>query len=218
MNLLELGKYKELEEKIFDCRKCEQICEDRNKFKYHFPQSGTLPRLGIKTLIVATNPGMPHTGESRIEKFKHCHLLYDLAIKHKWRGGIKIFNLLGIDWETTLFTNIIKCATENNRIPTFDEIKNCFPFLMRQLNLIKPKLVICLGAVSSSVFLRRNEVSLREVNGKVFKSTKDSSVFHIIPLYHPSYVWRQDFFYREEMFKRFRKLKFRIRRILDEEK
>ena len=81
--------------------------------------------------------------------------------------------------------NIVKCRPPGNRNPDAEEIAACLPYLQRQIELIKPKLIVALGKVASNALLGR-DATLASLRGKPHD-------FHGIPLivtYHPAYLLR----------------------------
>lgn len=80
--------------------------------------------------------------------------------------------------------NIVKCRPLNNRKPHQSEIRACLPYLIKQIYEMKPKLIVALGAVPTSVLLSKKE--LIPNIGKIFRS-KHGPIL-IFP--HPAYVLR----------------------------
>lgn len=81
--------------------------------------------------------------------------------------------------------NVVKCRPPGNRNPEPDEAQKCEPFLQRQIDLIKPKLIVALGRVAALNLLAR-EASIASLRGKVldYKGTP------MIVTYHPAYLLR----------------------------
>ncbi len=77
-------------------------------------------------------------------------------------------------------TNIVKFRPPDNRDPNAKEIEVCLPYLLAQIKIIQPKLIVFLGRHSMNVFLP--ELKISEAHGKVYKRSK--LVF--LPLYHPA--------------------------------
>ncbi len=81
--------------------------------------------------------------------------------------------------------NIVKCRPENNRDPLEEEQNACFPYLLKQIDLISPKIIICLGRISAQ----------RMIDPE-FRITKDHGVFFekdgrfFLATYHPSALLR----------------------------
>lgn len=82
--------------------------------------------------------------------------------------------------------NVIKCRPPNNRDPEPDEVETCKPFLMQQIQLIRPKLVCTLGNWATQTLLERR-VGITKVKAQAFYM-KD---FVIFPLLHPAAALHQ---------------------------
>lgn len=82
-------------------------------------------------------------------------------------------------------TNIVKCRPPNNRNPTPYEAKQCEPYLTRQIQLIKPKLIVALGKVASQNLLQSDD-SISSLRGKAH----DYCGIPLIVTYHPAYLLR----------------------------
>jgi len=88
-------------------------------------------------------------------------------------------------------TNIVKDRPTSNRDPKPEEIALYSPFLDRQIEIIKPKVIVTLGRFSMEYILKKfnleNELDIiSKIHGKVFKTKTDFGSLHIIPLYHPA--------------------------------
>lgn len=104
----------------------------------------------------------------------------------------KILHSAKINRETdTFITNIVKCRPPKNRNPLKKEINACKPYLIRQIQLIKPKIICLLGSPSLKTILEES-LPITKVRGKWYEATvnymKDPLL--IIPLFHPSYLLR----------------------------
>lgn len=80
--------------------------------------------------------------------------------------------------------NIVKCRPPNNRKPKPAEIRACLPNLYKQIGDMRPKLIVTLGSVPTSVLINRKEV-LRNI-GKIFQS----KFGYVIVFPHPSFILR----------------------------
>jgi uracil-DNA glycosylase len=95
---------------------------------------------------------------------------------------------IGLRRELLFITNAALCnprtQTGANRRPTLRELRNCSGFLRRQIEVIAPRVVVTLGAVSLDALksIEYHELTLREAAGKVF----DWGGRLLVPLYHPS--------------------------------
>jgi len=87
--------------------------------------------------------------------------------------------------EDVYIANIIKCRPPGNRTPERDECETCSPFLMRQIAVIKPKVIVALGAVAAKTLLALN-APMAELRGRWydFRGTK------LAVTYHPAFLLR----------------------------
>lgn len=100
----------------------------------------------------------------------------------------QLLEAAGLSRETIYITNILKCRPPGNRNPKPEEIEACTPFLLRQLEIIEPKVIGCLGSFSTRFVMEQYGLSeqfegMGRVHGKVFES---SHTVRIVPLYHPA--------------------------------
>ena len=89
--------------------------------------------------------------------------------------------------------NVLKCRPPNNRDPLASEVEQCEPYLIRQLDLIKPKLVVALGRVAAKTLLKLDSnIALKDLRNKQhdYYGTK------LIVTYHPAALLRSDRFKR----------------------
>ncbi len=81
-------------------------------------------------------------------------------------------------------TNIVKYRPPNNRDPLPEEKRAFWPYLMRQLEIIQPKVIITLGRHSGAVFIP--DLHISKDHGHARKVKYHDSEFLVIPLYHPA--------------------------------
>jgi len=104
------------------------------------------------------------------------------------RAGQLLNNMItamGIRREDVYIANVVKCRPPDNRTPEKDECDTCSPFLMRQIEVIQPKMIVTLGAVAAKNLLGVND-SMANLRGKIydFRGTK------LVATYHPAYLLR----------------------------
>src|SRR5437588_11390432 len=92
------------------------------------------------------------------------------------RAGQLLNNMIramGIQREAVYIANIVKCRPPGNRTPERDECETCSPFLLRQIEAIKPKIIVALGAVAAKTLLGVND-AMANLRGRIydFKKTK----------------------------------------------
>jgi DNA polymerase len=81
--------------------------------------------------------------------------------------------------------NVIKCRPPQNRNPEPDEVETCEPFLFRQIDVIKPKVIVALGKFAAQALLRTLD-PISRLRGRVF----DYRGAKLIPTFHPAYLLR----------------------------
>jgi DNA polymerase len=103
----------------------------------------------------------------------------------------RIIKAMGLSRETVYIANILKCRpdmpaqTSGNRKPTLDEMKTCLPYLLAQIDVIKPKVIVALGATAVEGLLGKTE-GITKLRGKIqtFRGTP------LMPTFHPAYLLR----------------------------
>ena len=96
-----------------------------------------------------------------------------------------------INRDDIFITNIVKCRPPGNRVPAPDEVATCTPYLERQLEIIRPRVIVTLGRPSASYMLNNAKMTMGSVRGRwhAWRGIK------LMPTFHPSYVLRS---YTEE--------------------
>ena len=116
------------------------------------------------------------------------------------RAGQLLNNMIkamGLRREDVYIANVVKCRPPGNRTPERDECETCSPFLMRQIAVIKPKVVVALGAVSAKTLLAIN-APMSELRGRFYdfkpagvRSTDASwPGARLAVTYHPAFLLR----------------------------
>lgn len=88
-----------------------------------------------------------------------------------------------------LIVNVVKCRPPGNRPPTPVEAANCRPYLMRQIELVRPKAVVMLGATAARRLLPADERPMKDRVGTLFEHPAWPGVLLQI-LYHPAFLLR----------------------------
>jgi uracil-DNA glycosylase len=97
----------------------------------------------------------------------------------------KIIEAIDLRREDVYIANVIKCRPPENRNPEPDEVASCEPFLFRQVQVIRPRVIVALGTFAAQALLRSNE-PISRLRGKVFHYG-DS---RLVPTFHPAYLLR----------------------------
>lgn len=97
----------------------------------------------------------------------------------------RMIQFVGMKREEVYICNIVKCRPPENRTPEKDEVDACSPFLFRQIEAIRPRLVCCLGAPAMKTLLGIKE-GITKVRGQFF----DYGNTKAFVAYHPAYILR----------------------------
>jgi uracil-DNA glycosylase family 4 len=103
----------------------------------------------------------------------------------------ELLNSVGIERSKVYITNIVKDRPPMNRDPLPEEISMYAPFLDRQIEIIKPKVIATLGRFSMEYIMNKfglehNLKSISKIHGQEFKAKSSYGQIIIIPLYHPA--------------------------------
>jgi len=104
----------------------------------------------------------------------------------------KILEAISFKREEVYITNIVKCRPPGNRTPNPVEIETCIPYLYKQIEIIQPKLILCLGTTAAVSLLKRKE-SLGAMRNKVHQFGE----IKVVVTYHPAALlrnpnWKKD--------------------------
>ena len=93
----------------------------------------------------------------------------------------ELLESVGLSRSQIYIANVIKCRPPQNRDPAPDEVETCKPFLLQQIQFIKPHLVCSMGNFATQTLLER-KVGITKVHGQPFQL----SDFRLFPLFHPA--------------------------------
>jgi uracil-DNA glycosylase family 4 len=97
----------------------------------------------------------------------------------------KIIEAISLRREDVYIANVIKCRPPENRSPESDEVASCEPFMFRQVQAIKPRVIVALGTFAAQALLRTND-PISRLRGKVFRY----GTARLVPTFHPAYLLR----------------------------
>lgn len=97
----------------------------------------------------------------------------------------QMIEAMGLQRKDVYICNVVKCRPPENRLPEKDEVAECSPFLLRQLDAINPKVIVCLGACAAQTLLETNR-GISQFRGEWldFRGRK------LMATYHPAYLLR----------------------------
>jgi DNA polymerase len=97
----------------------------------------------------------------------------------------KMIEAMNITRDDVFIANIVKCRPPENRNPFEDESECCKPYLFRQIEFIKPKVIVCLGSVAAQNLLKTN-VGITKLRGEFV----ELNGVKVMPTFHPAYLLR----------------------------
>ena len=97
----------------------------------------------------------------------------------------QMIEAMGLRRQDVYICNVVKCRPPENRLPEKDEVEKCSPFLLRQLDTIAPKVIVCLGACAAQTLLETNR-GISQFRGQWL----DFRGHKLIATYHPAYLLR----------------------------
>ncbi len=101
----------------------------------------------------------------------------------------EMLKLAGLNREEVFITNVVKCRPPNNRDPAEEEVEACKPYLLRQLKVIQPEIVVCLGRHSARVLFELAGLrfeSIMRARGEPRRLTVSGLEILCLPTLHPA--------------------------------
>ena len=169
---------------ICNCQKCA-LGKTRNKFVFGVGNPNAV------AMLIGEAPGADEDAQGEPFVGRAGKLLNDI---------LKAVNLTR---EDVYIANILKCRPPNNRDPLPSEEETCMPYLQKQIDLINPKIILCLGRIAANGLLGK-KLSL----GALRESNYEINGIRVMATYHPAALLRNPHWKRGcwEDFKKFRKL------------
>ena len=162
-----MNSLEEIKTAVTSCKLCSIGCQEVAGCNSNVFSNMT----NSKIMVIGQNPGetevklgVPFVGMSG--KF------FDSCIKE----------VLGIERSALYITNTVKCYTQGNRAPTNEETANCRAFLDKEIEVIKPKIIVTLG--NPALKQITGYVGITKWHGQIILSLRYKTP--VLPLYHPS--------------------------------
>lgn len=165
-------------DEILSCVKCQRL-RDVTPFPAPYVKY-TRNLKNIKLFIVGRNPGLEDnytniTKENFMQVYHEKWWVCKIGVYLRWQFSDEIIQ------NNTFFTNICKCSSPENTKLQEIEIQNCQSYLLEQINLISPKIIITLGTEAFQSLTNR-KLSINFGNAISYGET-----IQLYGLYHPSY-------------------------------
>jgi uracil-DNA glycosylase len=102
----------------------------------------------------------------------------------------RMIGAIGLKREQTYIANVVKCRPPDNRTPTSDEARACLGYLYRQIELVRPAVIVTLGATPLRELVGVNE-GITKIRGQWKRVRVGDREIPVMPTFHPAYVLRQ---------------------------
>lgn len=102
----------------------------------------------------------------------------------------KMIGAIGLKREETYIANVVKCRPPDNRTPTPEEARACLGYLRRQIELVRPAVIVTLGATPLRELVGVSE-GITKVRGQWQRLRVGDREIPVMPTFHPAYVLRQ---------------------------
>jgi DNA polymerase len=105
------------------------------------------------------------------------------------RAGQKLNDMIramGLRREDVFIANLVKCRPPNNRVPDPVEVATCTPYLERQIEIVRPQVIVTLGLPAAKYMLNDSALKMGRIRGiwRLWRGIK------LMPTYHPAYLLR----------------------------
>ena len=94
---------------------------------------------------------------------------------------------MGLKREQVMIANVVKCRPPGNRVPAPDEVATCTPYLERQLEIVRPRVIVTLGLPAAKYMLGDPKLTMGRIRGH----WREWRGIKLMPTFHPAYVLRQ---------------------------
>jgi uracil-DNA glycosylase len=173
-----IAALKLIREDLGDCTRCKLHKQGRKQIVFGVGN----PRAEL--MFVGEGPGADEDTQGEPFVGRAGHLLNNMI------------KAMGIRREDVYIANIVKCRPPGNRTPERDECETCSPFLMRQIAVIQPKVVVALGAVAAKNLLAIN-APMSELRGRFYDFMPSGASIDpswlgtkLAVTYHPAFLLR----------------------------
>ncbi|MBI1389697.1 MAG: uracil-DNA glycosylase [bacterium] len=159
---------KRLASELAGCRRCK-LCEGRTQVVYGVGNANA------ELVFVGEGPGFDEDKQGIPFVGKAGQLL------------TKMIGAMGLSRDDVYICNVVKCRPPGNRNPAPDEIVECEPFLIQQLEIIRPRVIVALGKFAAQTLLRTT-TPITRLRGE----WSDYQGIKVMPTFHPAYLLRNE--------------------------
>jgi uracil-DNA glycosylase family 4 len=163
-----------LRQQAEECQRCSHLVQSRTQVVFGV---GTVH---ADLMLVGEAPGMDEDRQGEPFVGKAGQLL------------TKIIETMGLSRDRIYIGNVLKCRPDTpgrsfgNRKPTPMEMQTCWPYLMEQIKIVRPKVLVALGTTAVDGLLGKKTMGITRLRGRF----QDFRGIPVMPTYHPAYVLR----------------------------
>ena len=156
-------------DQVAGCTACEQLCRTRTQTVFGVGNERS------EWLVIGEAPGAEEDRQGEPFVGRAGQLLNAMLLA------------IGLPRDTVYIANVLKCRPPGNRDPRPEEVSNCLPFLSRQVELLKPKIILVVGRIAAQNLLA-TDVPLARLRGKLHHFGPGDTP--LVVTYHPAYLLR----------------------------
>lgn len=160
------GDWETLADEVRDCRLCG-LCETRTQTVFG------VGNRAARLMVVGEAPGMEEDRQGEPFVGRAGQLLNSML------------RAAGFERGEVFVANVLKCRPPNNRDPSDEEAERCLPYLRRQIALVAPKAILCVGRIAAQRLL-----GTQQPVGKLRGRVHDLDGVPLVVTYHPAYLLR----------------------------
>ena len=164
----DLNSFKKLKDEVMQCHLCELSKHRKNIVFGEGDEDADLMFVGEAPGLTEDESGRPFVGRAG-------ELLTDIINKVLFMKRSEVY-----------IANIVKCRPPNNATPTLEIANMCKGYLFKQIELVKPKVIVALGSTAYKYLTNDLNTSISKIRGSVISYNN----IKLIPTYHPSYLLR----------------------------
>lgn len=164
--LAEVSDLQTLQNQLDGCTRCK-LCEKRNTIVFGEGNPNA------QIMFIGEGPGADEDEQGLPFVGKAGQLL------------TKIIEAMGLSRNEVYIANVVKCRPPGNRNPEPEEITSCMPFLQKQIELIQPQVILCLGKFAAQTILETH-MPISKIRGQFY----EKNGMQIMPVFHPAYLLR----------------------------
>lgn len=157
-----------LEDSVHNCHLCN-LSKTRKNTVFGFGNENA------KLMFIGEAPGVSEDDSSEIFVGRSGDILTNIIEK-----------VLELKRDDVYLANILKCKPPENRVPDMDEVSACKPYLMQQIDMINPDIIVTLGPSSYHHLTGEYERNISKIRGEVLEFGNAK----LIPTYHPNFILR----------------------------